>query len=64
MESVKIYWQNPIFLAGIFLCAIGTILGAFEIATAGVIVEVLGIGLMMTAIVIIEKRSSDEKSLY
>ncbi|WP_457561645.1 hypothetical protein [Caminibacter pacificus] len=57
MDAVKEYWSNPIFLAGIFLCAIGTILGAFQIVTAGVLVECAGIVLMMISIYSLEKES-------
>ena len=57
MDVIKEYWSNPIFLAGIFLCAIGTVLGASGIVTVGVLSEAAGLILMMVSIYTLEKES-------
>jgi len=57
MDVIKEYWRNPIFLAGIFLCVIGTILGALGVVTIAVFIEVFGIILMMVSIYTLEKES-------
>jgi len=50
MDVVKEYWQNKLFLIGVFLCAVGTILGAFGVVTPAVVIEAAGFILIMIVI--------------
>jgi hypothetical protein len=50
MDAVKIYWSDKIFLLGVFLCIMGTVLGAFSLVKPAVLVEIFGIILMMFVI--------------
>ena len=60
MDAIKKYWKNPLFLIGMFLCAVGTITAIAGAHHAGVWVELAGFTVSMVAIYLINI-DSDEK---
>ncbi|WP_024789244.1 hypothetical protein [Lebetimonas sp. JH292] len=58
MDAVKEYWSDKTFLLGMFLCIIGTLLGAVGVVTSAVLIELTGIILMMLIIYKIDKNLS------
>jgi hypothetical protein len=58
MNAVKEYWNDKIFVLGIFFCIIGTILGAFGVVTPAVFVEIIGILLILYVIYKIDKKET------
>jgi len=61
MDAVKEYWENKVFLIGIFCCVLGTILGAFGVHTPAVWIEAIGFILIM---VIIYKENSKNEIIH
>jgi len=60
MDVVKKYWQNKLFIIGIFFCIVGTLLGAFGVVAPAVWIEAAGFALIM--IIIYQVDGKDELS--
>ena len=55
MDAVKEYWSDKTFMLGIFLCIIGTLLGAVGIVKPAVLIEFTGVILMIIVIFKVDK---------
>ncbi|WP_024790618.1 MULTISPECIES: hypothetical protein [unclassified Lebetimonas] len=57
MDAVKEYWSDKTFLLGMFLCIIGTLLGAVGVVAPAVLIELTGIILMIVVIYKIDRKN-------
>jgi uncharacterized membrane protein YccC len=57
MDSVKIYWKDPLFLIGMFLAFIGTLLTVGGLHHLGVLSALAGFAITTIAIYIIEAKN-------
>jgi len=57
MDAVKEYWQDKLFLIGMFFCVVGTILGALGVHSPAVCIELLGFILIMVVIYKIDSKN-------
>jgi hypothetical protein len=57
MDAVKIYWENPIFLIGMFLCLIGTLITIGGFHNLGVWSSLTGFAIITISIYRIEVKN-------
>jgi len=60
MDAVETYWKSPLFLVGMFLAIVGTLLAIGGEHHAGVLSELAGFAIIVISIYLINS-DSDEK---
>jgi len=56
MNDVIKYWKNPLFLIGIFLCTIGTLITITGLHHFGVLSELAGFAIITISIYIVDAK--------
>ena len=60
MDAVKEYWKSPLFLVGMFLAIVGTLLAIGGEHHAGVLSELVGFAIIVIAIYLINLNSEEK----